>query len=249
MARMAAHAGQTLCKAEARTLVWTDPLPDGGRAVIKMYRRRGLLDPLRHWFVPYRAEREYRLLARLWNCGVPCAQPLSWSHATNRRHGHHEQLVTREIPDAVPLRELLRQRSPAVADLTPLFAIARQMHACGVAHGALYAANVLVSGPSTPGPQYHVIDLAHGALFSRSLVGTRPGDFDVLDLLRSIERVAPIDRCPHWLRGYGLGAEASRRLLARLPRHRLERPWRHLRRMETDGREFCDRAGRSPRYS
>jgi hypothetical protein len=40
---------------------------------------------------------------------------------------------------------------------------------------------------------------------------------------------------------YGLGDEGARRLLARLTRHRLERPWRHFRRMQTDAREFLGR--------
>jgi len=63
----------------------------------------------------------------------------------------------------------------------------------------------------------------------------------VLDMLRSVERVAPIEGCERWLAGYGLGDEGTARLLAKLPGHRLERPWRHFRRMETDAREFFSR--------
>ena len=56
-------ADETLIKAENRTLIWSEPLASGGRAVVKMYRRRGLIEPLRRLVVPYRSEREYRLLA------------------------------------------------------------------------------------------------------------------------------------------------------------------------------------------
>jgi tRNA A-37 threonylcarbamoyl transferase component Bud32 len=236
-----ASGGQTLIKAEDRTLIWAEALPDGGRGFYKMYRRRGILDPLRHWFVPYRAEREYRLLERLHTSGVPCAEPLSWSHAWNRRHGYHEVLATREIPSVVPLKDLIRSNPQAAPDLAPLFAVARRMHECGVAHGAFYAANVLVTVPATHPARFHVIDLAHGCRFPKSIVGTASADYDVLDMLRSIERVMPIDDREHWVAAYGLGAEGTARLLARLPRHKLERPWRHIRRAETDTREALAR--------
>jgi hypothetical protein len=41
--------------------------------------------------------------------------------------------------------------------------------------------------------------------------------------------------------GYSLGAGGTARLLAKLPGHKLERPWRHIRRAETDAREFLGR--------
>jgi hypothetical protein len=241
MGALPAPADETVLKAEDKTLIWTEPLAGDGRAVVKMYRRRGVLDPVRHWFVPYRAEREHRLLGRLFECGVPCAEPLSWSHGSDRRHGRHEILVTREIPSAVPLKDLLRADPAAARDLAPLFALARQMHDAGVAHGAFYAANILVSGPAGAPPRFHVIDLAHGCRFSGGIAGTRPADYDVLDMLRSIERVAPIADRERWVSGYGLGLQGTARLLAKLPSHRLERPWRHVRRAETDAREAFDR--------
>lgn len=236
-----AYADETLLKAEAGTLIWTEPLPGSGRAVVKMYRRRGFLDPLRRLFVPRRAEREYRLLGHLHACGVPCAEPLGWSYGTDRRHGHRERLVTREIPGGVPLKDLLRHDPNRSPDLAPLFELARRMHDAGVAHGAFYAANVLVSAGPGAGARFHVIDLAHGARFGRGIAGTRPADFDVLDMLRSIERVRSIDDRERWVSAYGLDPGATARLLARLPRHRLERPWRHCRRAETDTREALDR--------
>ncbi len=241
-----ASGQQTLVKAEAGTLIWAEPLADGTRAFNKMYRRRGFLDPVRHWFVPYRAEREFRLLEQLHASGVPCTEPLSWSHGHNRRHGWHEILVTREIPSAVPLKEMLLASPGVVPDLAPLFATARRMHACGVAHGAFYAANVMVTVPPRDPAQFHVIDLAHGCRFGRDIAGTPPADYDLLDMLRSIERVAPIDERERWIAGYGLGAGETARILARFPGHSLERPWRHIRRAETDAREFVARIAGLP---
>jgi hypothetical protein len=236
-----AYADQSLVKAEPRTLVWAEPLADGGRAFYKMYRRRGLLEPLRRLFVPYRAQREFWLLERLRACGVPTAQPLRWSQGTDRRHGRHQILVTREIPAARPLKDLLRAGPSVAPDLAPLFAVARRMHEAGVAHGAFYAANIMVAVAPGEAPRFHVIDLAHGCRFSRGIVGTTPADYDLLDMLRSIERVMPIGGCERWVAAYGLGTDGTSRLLAKLPRHRLERPWRHFRRAGTDAREFFDR--------
>lgn len=234
-------AQQTLVKVEDRTLIWSEPLPDGTRAFFKMYRRRGFLDPVRHWFVPYRVEREFRLLERLHASGIPCTEPIRWSHGRNRRHGWHEILVTREIPSAAPLKDVLRADPAGAPDLAPLFALARHMHAAGVAHGAFYAANVMISVPAGEPPRFHLIDFAHGCRFAKDIAGTAPADYDVLDMLRSVERVMPIDDCERWVAGYGLGSEGTARLLAKLPGHRLERPWRHMRRAETDAREFLGR--------
>ena len=229
---------QTLIKAEPGTLIWAEPLPEGGRAFFKMYRRRNFLDPLRHWFVPYRVEREFKLLTRLHECGIPCTEPISWTHGRDRRHGRHEILVTREIPSVVPLKDHLRGNPDQAPDLTALFALARRMHECGVAHGAFYAANILLSVPVQDPARFHIIDFAHGCRFSGSVVGTRPAEYDLLDMLRSVERVMPIMDRARWVEGYGLGADGTARLLAKLAGHRLERPWRHIRRAETDAREF-----------
>jgi Lipopolysaccharide kinase (Kdo/WaaP) family len=242
-----ASTRQTLVKAEARTLIWTEPLADGTRGFYKMYRRRGLLNFLRPGFAPYRVEREFRLLERLHAGGVPCAEPLSWSHGRNRRHGWHEILVTREIPSAKPLKNLLLAEPAGAPDLAPLFAAARRMHARGVAHGAFYAANVMVTVPPGDPARFHVIDLAHGCRFARDIAGTPPADYDLLDMLRSLERVIPIDDRERWIAGYGPDAGATDRILAQLPGHRLERPWRHIRRAETDAREFLARIAQPAR--
>ncbi|MBX3702645.1 MAG: hypothetical protein KF822_02595 [Steroidobacteraceae bacterium] len=234
-------ARQRLYKAETGTLVWSEPLPSGGNAVVKLYRRRPLLDPIRRRFIPYRVEREYGLLRRLYEHGVACPEALAWSHGRSRVHGRFERLDTREVEGAVPLTDL--PGGPASLELAPLFAQVRRMHAAGVAHGALYARNVLVARTPGPGPQFFLIDLAHGRAFTRDIAGSHPGDYDLLDLLLSLKRQGAIDAAVEWLAAYGLTPDAARSLLKRLERHRNERPWRHFRRIETDSRALLAALG------
>lgn len=228
-----------LIKSEAGTIVWSEPLAGGGHAVVKLYRRRPLLDPLQRWFVAYRVEREYRILEFLHRRGVACPEPLSWSHGRNRVHGRHELLATREIEAAVPLADLLGRA--AAPDLGPLFAMARRMHECGIAHGAFYPRNILVTQASGRAAEFHVIDFAHGRRFRCSIVGSRPADYDLRDMLRMIARQAPIKDAAAWLAGYGLTGGQASALLERLATHSIERPWRHLRRIVTDACVIRDR--------
>jgi tRNA A-37 threonylcarbamoyl transferase component Bud32 len=242
-------ADQVLVKVEPRTLIWSEPLPSGGRKVIKMYRRRHPLDPMRRWIAHFRSEREFGLLSHLYTHDVGCPEPLRWSHGSDRRHGRHDILETGEIPSVMSLHDMLRQHGARALDLAQLFENARRMHECGVAHGAFYARNVLVSASATAPLRFFLVDFAHGRRFRHSIVGSPPADYDLLDMMRSIQRASQIDDRERWLAAYGLGAEDARRLLMRLPRHRLDRPWRHWRRMETDVRSFLRLPGRARKRS
>ena len=232
---------ERLIKAEQCTLIWSEPLRGGGREVVKMYRRRPLADPIRRWFVAYRVEREFHLLQHLFEGGVPCPEPQWRSHGRSPQHGRYEQLATREIAGTMPLVDWLRSQGPSARpDLAPLFRIARRMHESGVAHGAFYPTNILAAPQRSP-VQYFVIDMAHGCRFPQGIVGSLPAAYDLLDMLRGISRRYPIDDCEQWVSGYGLNAADRQHLLARLPDHRLERPWRHIRRAGTDARAVWQR--------
>ncbi|HEX9707623.1 MAG TPA: hypothetical protein VGA24_08295, partial [Steroidobacteraceae bacterium] len=152
-------------------------------------------------------------------------------------------LATREIPQTMQLKLRLRG-ARQVPDLAPRFRLARQMHDCRVSHGAFYPAKILVSYNPAGREELHVIELAHGCSYSRGIAGTRPADFDLLDMLRAIERVAPIHDCALWLERYGTGAEHVRKLMSMLVAHRIDRPWRHLHRAETDTRAAWERLTR-----
>ena len=240
-----AGSGRRWIKTETGSLIWSEARPDGDRVVVKMYRHRPMLDPLRHLATEYRVEREYRILDLLHRSGIACVEPLSWSHGRDRANGLHEILTTREIAGAAPLAGLLQGGAGrAVPDLAPLFRLVRRMHERGVVHGALYPTNVLVAGLPGGPPRFHLLDLAHGRVFSRGIVGTRPADFDLLDLLCMTGRRAPLAGAAEWLAAYGQDDAAVRQLLARLEHHRIERPWRHFRRIEVDARLTFDRIRR-----
>jgi len=237
--------GENLIKAEYHTLVWSESLPGGGRAIMKMYRRRPFFDPVRRWLIPYRAEREFRVLSHLVRHGIPCSEPLSWSHGRHDPHGLHELLVTREVEGATALDKLL-QRPDAVTDLAPLLCLVRRMHDCGVSHGGLAPRNILVTFPSPGVPAFHVIDMSYSCIFPSGIAGTRMAHFDLLDLIYRLRRHFPQASCDAWLAAYGLDESAVQRLNASLERYRPKRPWSHLRRGETDLRAAIARL-RGPR--
>jgi hypothetical protein len=232
--------GQVLIKAESGTVVWAEPLSGGGRAIMKMYRRRPFYDPLRRWFLPYRAEREFRVLSHLVRHGIACSEPLSWSHGRSRRHGRYELLVTREVAGATALDKLL-QRPGAVTDLSPLLRLVRRMHDCGVSHGGMAPRNILVSFPAAGAPAFHVIDMSYSCIFPRGIAGTRMATFDLLDLIYRVRQHFPPEHGRAWPAVYGLDESAAQRLLGALERYRPRRPWSHLRRGETDLRSAIAR--------
>jgi hypothetical protein len=237
--------GEILIKAEVHTLVWSESLPDGGRAIMKMYRRRPFFDPLRRWFVPYRAEREFEVLSHLQRHGIPCSEPLSWSHGRRDPHGLHELLVTREVEGATALDKLLKQPA-AVTDLVPLLGLVRRMHDSGVSHGGLAPRNILVTFPTPGVPAFHIIDMSYSCIFPQGIAGTRMATFDLLDLMYRLRRHFPKADCDAGLAAYGLDESAIRRLNGGLERYRPKRPWSHLRRGETDLRAAIARL-RAPR--
>lgn len=232
--------GQLLIKVEFGTLIWSEPTPDGGRAVMKMYRQRPFYDPARRLLLSYCVEREYRVLSHLVRHGIPCSEPLWWSHGRHHLHGRYELLATRQIADAATLEALLRQPG-MIADLTPLFLLARRMHDNGVSHGGFVPRNILVSIPAPGLPEFHLIDMAYSQVFPCGIAGTRMAAFDLLDLMYRIQQHFPAERCRAGLADYGLGESAVGSLMTKLARHRPGRPWRHLRRAETDLRSFMAR--------
>lgn len=207
------HPDQVI-KREPRTLVWRESGPDGTPRVVKMYRRRGRVTAFREELLGFRAEREFRRLKHLVRWGVPCTEPIAWAHGYSAEHGWHELLVTREVPDAVPLGAFLggARGSP---DLRPLLHALRRMHEAGFCHQTLFARNVVVRARETGPPGYFLLDVPRSWIFPRSIVGSRPALADLRDLFVDLkEEGVPREEVP-W-DAYGLPAKQV---------ERITRPW------------------------
>jgi len=199
-----------IIKAEAKCLIGTEHLEDGTSAVMKMYYRRGIANFIRARLLNFRAQREYRILKHLANCGIACTIPLFWTHGYCKEYGFYEALCTRQIPNTIPLDTFLSSESinDKNSDFGPLFQLVYNMHRCGVYHGALSTKNILIDAPGKPQAKYYHIDFARGWLFPSSILGQRIAWFDIHKLVRKIESHLGPGTCRPYLAQYGLGKEA-----------------------------------------
>jgi tRNA A-37 threonylcarbamoyl transferase component Bud32 len=203
----------TIIKAEANCLIFTEQLEDGTSAVMKMYYRRGLANVAREYALNFRVQREFRILGHLADCEIPCTIPLFWTYGYCKAYGFYEVLCTRHIPNAISLRTFLSSASIADKniDLGPLMVLVYNMHRSGVYHGALSTKNILVDATDSAQSKYFHIDLARGWLFPGSILGNRIAWFDLLKLVKKIESRLGIGYCRPYLSHYGLGGAAIER--------------------------------------
>ncbi len=179
-----------IIKAEAKCLIWTERLEDGSSAVMKMYYRRGFVNFIRGIILNFRAKREFRILKHLAGSGVPCTIPLFWTFGYCKAYGFYEILQTRQIPNTISLKTLLSSEAltDKNIDLGPLFQLVYNMHRCGVYHGALSTKNILIDPTGNAQVKFYSIDFARGWLFPGSIIGKQIARFDLLKLVRDIER-------------------------------------------------------------
>jgi len=212
-------AGRILIVVEHGTFIWSEPMDGGGRAVVKMYRNRSWIEPLRRGHIlRYRVQREYASLSHLVERDIPCSVPLYWSFGHRDGQGHYEILATREIADAVPLLSKFtppEDERPDL-DLSELFRHVRAMHENEVFHGALLLSNLLVTSGQDEQP----------------IVGTRMAWYDLLDLTEHIQGYCGDDYCVPLLLAYGLDAASAAKLVAHAGRYRPSRETRNVLRGE-----------------
>lgn len=201
---------EKIIKAEANCLICSEQLENGTSAVMKMYYRRGFVNFIRGIILNFRAQREYRILRHMANCGIPCSIPLSWTYGYSKAYGFYDILYTRQIPDTISLNTFLSSAaiSDQNIDFGPLFKLLYNMHQCGVYHGALSTKNILFDAAGDAQVKFYSIDLARGWLFPGSILGKRIAWFDILKLVRNIESHLGMGSCRPYLAQYGLGKEA-----------------------------------------
>ena len=188
-----------LIKEERKTVVWRQTLPDGTRAVLKLYRHRKVRLAESMGLYTGRAEREFKALTHLAARGVPCSEPLFWATGTLPESGKYELLATREVPGAEDLKAwMLAHARTRPLDLAPLFALAAAAHRTGLQHGALLERNVLLADGA-----FYLIDFPRCQFFGRSIEGRGPGLFDLRTLVNSFLRYLPDETLVRALAGYG----------------------------------------------
>ncbi|HZL71130.1 MAG TPA: lipopolysaccharide kinase InaA family protein, partial [Planctomycetota bacterium] len=125
-------------------------VPPGGPALyLKLFRERGVGAAMRR-LVADRAAREYAVLDHLRRAGVTAAEPVACG-----THDGASFLITREIPAAEVLRDLLPNREL----MAELGKFVRAVHDAGVRHDDLHLGNVLVSGS-----KLHLVDVHRAAI-------------------------------------------------------------------------------------
>lgn len=127
---------------------WFLPVADG-EWVLRHYRRGGMARHLsndRYWWAGIaktRAWREWRLLARLHDLGLPVARPIA-AHVQREGLFYRAALITERIVGARPLPTALAEAPLPIEQWQTLRALVARLAAMGTGHPDLNAANVLL---------------------------------------------------------------------------------------------------------
>ncbi|HEV2130822.1 MAG TPA: lipopolysaccharide kinase InaA family protein [Longimicrobiaceae bacterium] len=168
------------------------PLPTGERAVVRVYRRGGMLRHLNRerYFLGHRAFAELRATEVARANGVRTPLPLA-AVERSARIGYTALFATRWVPGSRDGASWLREADPSAAR-----ALLRQageqigrMHAAGVAHPDLNLRNLLVAQErGEPTATVYLLDFDRARVY-RGPVPTRRRARDLLRLARSARKL------------------------------------------------------------
>lgn len=152
--------GRILREAEGRGAAYF--LSAGGDTVwvLRHYRRGGVLARLNRNRYAWtgasttRPAREFRLLAALYNRGLPVPRPVAARAVRRGGLAYTADLITEAIPATRPLADYLGEQGLAPGGWQTLGAIIAALHQTGVWHADLNARNVLIVDPAT----FYLID-------------------------------------------------------------------------------------------
>lgn len=182
---------------------------DGGEArVTKTYRNRGLA-LLQTFARRSRAAREHDNLRAVAALDLPCTPALAWSE--RRRWGlvAESTLVTRYLPDTVPLKQTLadlpRDRAFATRRrlVTAMARLVAALHRGGILWATAMPRNVLVVGDPTAA-RLAICDVPTALHAGRPLHGTALARIDLFDAAFSPSRRSDFSATERWrwLLGY-----------------------------------------------
>jgi len=168
-------------------------LPGDVRAVLRLYRRGGVLARVvRETYLGLRPRplRELVLTDEVRRRGVAAAEVLAARVEGNV--AYRGALLTAEVPDATTLGEALRLASDAPARAKLAAATGRavgKLHAAGVFHADLNVSNILIR----PGPEVVLVDFDRARLTSGPLA-PRARRRNLARLTRSLAKLDPSGR-------------------------------------------------------
>jgi len=179
-------------------------LPDPGETegpglYLKRYKFRSLRERIKHLFVPTKPATEWRVCRALQAAGIPTCDVLAV--AVRRRWGLPREgfLVSREIPGAVDLKQLLEVRLPDIEKerlgfgrevIDELAKLTARLADGGFEHRDYHRGNILVRPDAPAGERLCVLDLHR---IRRGPVG-RPGMVRMLAALAGSSLRPPL---PH----------------------------------------------------
>ncbi len=123
-----------------------------------------------------RARAEWKMGERMFDCGLPVAEPLGLGERRSRGVVSGSMLISRAIPQTISLSRYLREEFSSEPSsqsekrnefLRSLGQLVRRIHAAGFGHPDLHTANILVSTNISP-PAFWLVDL-HSAGSSSSI--------------------------------------------------------------------------------
>lgn len=135
--------------ATGRNTAWF--IDDGEQKILlRHYYRGGLVGKfnkdrfLRQPVVQSRAMREYALLLRLRELGLPVPEPVAASVSNAGFAFYRADIIVRIIPNATDIFQLLRQHALTEAEWQTLGQVIRRLHQAGVYHSDLNCHNLLL---------------------------------------------------------------------------------------------------------
>jgi tRNA A-37 threonylcarbamoyl transferase component Bud32 len=234
-----------------------------GEFYLKHFRAADWKARLRNLVIPCQAEREWTAALRLAELGLPTFEALGLGRTIRYGIVHDSFLISRAIPDAVPLDHFLRVDFPAYSRerqtqmrrflAVELGRLAARLREAGVNHPDFHAGNILIE-PRRDQSRLWLIDLHAVRFANRPVALPQDGNLDALApffarlATRSDRLRFFVAQCrPEEPRSAVRAAELSREIVARqearlqrraqLGWERADRAWRrgnrHVRKLDT----------------
>lgn len=140
-----------------------------------------------------RAWREWRLLADLWQQGLPVPQPLA-AHVKRQGIFYFADLLTGTIPHSRSLSDWLLQQPLEIAIWHAIGQLIRRFHDANVYHADLNAHNILIG----EGFKLYLIDFDKGRIVSATKTPQSWKEGNLKRLQRSLQKCCVLDKRFHY---------------------------------------------------